>query len=598
MKQKLREEISNEYKWNLEAIYKNKEEFEDELKKIEQEIDKIDKYKDILMESSSNLLECLELDTNISRRLSKAHTYANCYFDSDTGNASYQEMLGKVNNLYQKYSEKISFIEPSILKCDYNTIQKYMEEAPALKSYERNLKEIYRFKKYILSDNEEKLISNLEKALDSSSTTYESLTDTDMTYGNIIDENGESVELTDSNYNKYIKSNDRRVRKEAFDELYRVYSNFKNTICSTIKGNIEANTSIAKIRGYNSAIEASLFSDNIDVSVYNNLIDTVSNNLSSLFKYYDLKKKILGLDEMHLYDTYVSIINEKPREYTFDEAKELVKKALSVLGDKYINDLNNAFTEKWIDIYNNKGKRGGAYSGGSYDTYPYVLLNFEGTLNDVSTLAHELGHSMHSYYSRLNNSYQDSNYKIFVAEVASTVNELLLSKYLLKNTSDKREKLIILNNLLDLFKATIFRQTMFAEFEKNIYEKHEKGEILTAELLCNDYYELNKKYFGNSVYVDDEIKYEWERIPHFYYYFYVYKYATGLSAACYIVNGILSGSKDALDNYLKFLTLGGSMDPLDELKVAGIDMTKPEAILSAIHMFDEILEEFEQLYNA
>ena len=598
MKQKLREEISNEYKWDLEAIYKNKEEFEDELKKIEQEIDKIDKYKDILMESSSNLLECLELDTNISRRLSKAHTYANCYFDSDTGNASYQEMLGKVNNLYQKYSEKISFIEPSILKCDYDTIQKYMEEDPALKSYERNLKEIYRFKKFILSDNEEKLISNLEKALDSSSTTYESLTDTDMTYGNIIDENGESVELTDSNYNKYIKSNDRTVRKEAFDELYRVYINFKNTICSTIKGNIEANTSIAKIRGYNSAIEASLFSDNIDVSVYNNLIDTVSNNLSSLFKYYDLKKKILGLDEMHLYDTYVSIINEKPREYTFDEAKELVKKALSVLGDKYINDLNNAFTEKWIDIYNNKGKRGGAYSGGSYDTYPYVLLNFEGTLNDVSTLAHELGHSMHSYYSRLNNSYQDSNYKIFVAEVASTVNELLLSKYLLKNTSDKREKLIILNNLLDLFKATIFRQTMFAEFEKNIYEKHEKGEILTAELLCNDYYELNKKYFGNSVYVDDEIKYEWERIPHFYYYFYVYKYATGLSAACYIVNGILSGSKDALDNYLKFLTLGGSMDPLDELKVAGIDMTKPEAILSAIHMFDEILEEFEQLYNA
>ena len=598
MKQKLREEISNEYKWDLEAIYKNKEEFEDELKKIEQEIDKIDKYKDILMESSSNLLECLELDTNISRRLSKAHTYANCYFDSDTGNASYQEMLGKVNNLYQKYSEKISFIEPSILKCDYNTIQKYMEESPKLKSYERNLKEIYRFKKYILSDNEEKIISNLEKALDSSSTTYESLTDTDMTYGNIIDENGESVELTDSNYNKYIKSNDRRVRKEAFDELYRVYSNFKNTICSTIKGNIEANTSIAKIRGYNSAIEASLFSDNIDVSVYNNLIDTVSNNLSSLFKYYDLKKKILGLDEMHLYDTYVSIINEKPREYTFDEAKELVKKALSVLGDKYINDLNNAFTEKWIDIYNNKGKRGGAYSGGSYDTYPYVLLNFEGTLNDVSTLAHELGHSMHSYYSRLNNSYQDSNYKIFVAEVASTVNELLLSKYLLKNTSDKREKLIVLNNLLDLFKATIFRQTMFAEFEKNIYEKHEKGEILTAELLCNDYYELNKKYFGNSVYVDDEIKYEWERIPHFYYYFYVYKYATGLSAACYIVNGILSGSKDALDNYLKFLTLGGSMDPLDELKVAGIDMTKPDSILSAIHMFDEVLEEFEQLYNS
>lgn len=597
MKQKLREEISNDCKWDLEAIYKSKEEFEKELQEIEIEIGNITQYKDILMDSSTNLLNCLELDTNISRRLSKAHTYANCHFDSDTGNASYQEMIGKVNNIYQKYSETISFIEPAILKCDYSTIEKFFVEEPKLKSYERNLKEIFRFKKYILSDNEEKIISNLEKALESSSTIYESLTDTDMTYGNIIDENGESVELTDSNYNKYIKSNDRRVRKDAFLELYRVYSSFKNTIASTITGNIEANVSIAKIRGYNSAIEASLFSDNISIDVYNNLIDTVSNNLSSLFKYYDLKKKILGLDEMHLYDTYVSIINEKPREYSFDEAKTIVKDALSVLGDKYINDLDNAFSQKWIDIYNNKGKRGGAYSGGSYDTYPYVLLNFEGTLNDVSTLAHELGHSMHSYYSRLNNSYQNSNYKIFVAEVASTVNELLLAKYLLKNTSDKKEKLIILNNLLDLFKATIYRQTMFAEFEKNIYDKHEKGEILTAELLCNDYYELNKKYFGNSVVVDEDIKYEWERIPHFYYNFYVYKYATGLSAACYIVNAILSGSKDALDNYLKFLKLGGSMDPLDELKVAGVDMSKPDVILSAINMFDEILDEFEQLYN-
>lgn len=597
MKQKLREEISNDCKWDLEAIYKSKEEFEKELQEIEIEIGNITQYKDILMDSSTNLLNCLELDTNISRRLSKAHTYANCHFDSDTGNASYQEMIGKVNNIYQKYSETISFIEPTILKCDYSTIEKFFIEEPKLKSYERNLKEIFRFKKYILSDNEEKIISNLEKALESSSTIYESLTDTDMTYGNIIDENGESVELTDSNYNKYIKSNDRRVRKDAFLELYRVYSSFKNTIASTITGNIEANVSIAKIRGYNSAIEASLFSDNISIDVYNNLIDTVSNNLSSLFKYYDLKKKILGLDEMHLYDTYVSIINEKPREYSFDEAKTIVRDALSVLGDKYINDLDNAFSQKWIDIYNNKGKRGGAYSGGSYDTYPYVLLNFEGTLNDVSTLAHELGHSMHSYYSRINNSYQNSNYKIFVAEVASTVNELLLAKYLLKNTSNKKEKLIILNNLLDLFKATIYRQTMFAEFEKNIYDKHEKGEILTAELLCNDYYELNKKYFGNSVVVDEEIKYEWERIPHFYYNFYVYKYATGLSAACYIVNAILSGSKDALDNYLKFLKLGGSMDPLDELKVAGVDMSKPDVILSAINMFDEILDEFEQLYN-
>lgn len=595
--QKLREEISSEFKWDLDVIYKEEKEFNEELEKLSTLISKLKDFKGNLMDSASNLYNALELENSISRTLSKAHTYANCHFDADTGNSKYQEMLGKVDNLYQKFSNEVSFMEPTILKSDYEKIEQFYEEEPKLKDYEINLKETFRYKKHTLSEDEERIVSNLDKALTSSSKTYEALTDTDLTHGFITDENGEKVELTDSNYNKYLKSNDRRVRKEAFETLYKTYSNFQNTISSCLTGDIEGVSSIAKIRKFNSSIEASLFNDNVSIDVYNNLINTVSNNLSSLFKYYDLKKKMLGLDEMHLYDIYVSIINEKPKEYSFDEAKNLVLSALSIFGDDYINNLNKAFEQKWIDIYNNKGKRGGAYSGGSYDTYPYVLLNFEGTLNDVSTLAHELGHSMHSFYSRKNNSYQNSNYKIFVAEVASTVNELLLAIYMLKTSNEKREKLIILNNLLDLFKSTIYRQTMFAEFEKNIYEKHEKGEVLTANSLNEEYYRLNKKYFGDNVYVDEQIKYEWERIPHFYYNFYVYKYATGLSAACFIVNNILNNVEGAKEKYLKFLTLGGSLEPLDELKVAGVDMTKPEVVLSAIKMFDEILDEFEQTYE-
>lgn len=593
--QKLREEINSEFKWDLDVIYSSLEEFNKDLENIDELIDKIKEFKDSLMDNANNLYNALELENTISRKLSKAHTYANCHFDADTSNPKYQEMLGKVDNLYQKFSRSVSFMEPTILKSDYETVEKFYEEESKLKDYEINLKETFRYKNHTLSEDEEKIVSSLDKALTSSSKTYEALTDTDLAHGTIIDENGKKQELTDSNYNKYLKSNDRRVRKEAFETLYKTYASFQNTISSCLTGDIEGVSTLAKIRKFNSAIEASLFNDNVSINVYNNLIDTVSNNLSSLFRYYNLKKRMLGLDEMHLYDIYVSIVNEKPKEYTFEEAKQLVLSALSIFGDDYINNLNKAFDQKWIDIYNNKGKRGGAYSGGSYDTYPYVLLNFEGTLNDVSTLAHELGHSMHSFYSRKNNSYQNSNYKIFVAEVASTVNELLLAKYMLKTSTEKREKLIILNSLLDLFKSTIYRQTMFAEFEKDIYEKHENGEILTSDSLNEHYYKLNKKYFGNDVYVDEQIKYEWERIPHFYYNFYVYKYATGLSAACFIVNNILNNVEGAKENYLKFLTLGGSLDPLDELKVAGVDMTKPEVVESAIKMFDEILDEFEQI---
>lgn len=594
MNQKLRSELSDEYKWDLTKIYSNKELFEKDIEKANGRINEIKNLKNI-MENAESLYDCLNKQYETARLLDKLYMYSHLSLDEDTTNTKSQEMVGKLKNLYKDFDEATSFIRPTLLKYDYSKIENFYENCVKLKEYEVVLKDIYRYKNHTLSENEEKIVSNLSKALSSSSSTYENLTDSDMFFGKIKDEENNEIELTSSNYSKYLKSKDRRVRKEAFDLMYKTYSQFKNTITSTYSGDIEVNCELAKIYNFKSALEASLFSDDINVEVYDNLIKTVSNNLEPLYKYYKLKKEVLDLEELHLYDTYVSVVPEDSKEYSFEEAKNLVKTALSVLGNKYTKDLDKAFEEKWIDVYNNKGKRSGAYSSGSYDTNPYVLLNYEGTLNDVSTLAHELGHSMHSYYSRCNNSYQNSNYKIFVAEVASTVNELLLAFYQLNNTNDKTEKLTILNNLLDLFKATIYRQTMFAEFEKEVYKKHENNEILTYEVLNDLYYKLNKKYFGENVIVDEYIKYEWERIPHFYYNFYVYKYATGLSAACYIVDNILKNENNMKEKYLKFLTLGGSMSPLDELKVMGIDMTDSIVVESAIKMFDKILNEFQEL---
>ena len=448
-----------------------------------------------------------------------------------------------------------------------------------------------------MSEFEEKMLSTLSGALSNSEDIYDVFTNSDMSFGTIKNENNEDIELSDTNYSKYIRSKDRRVRSDAFKLLLTTYSKYQNTFAKIISGDVKSSVAIAEIKKYPSALEASLFSDNIDKKVYDNLIGSVHENLEPLYHYFELKKQMLNLDELHLYDTYTSVIPSDTKEYTFDEAKDIVINALSVLGDNYINDLKKAFTERWIDIYPNKGKTSGAYSSGSYDTNPFILLNFNGTLNDVSTLAHELGHSMHSYYSRRNNPYQYSNYKIFVAEVASTVNELLLANYLLKNSTDDKLKLVVLNDLLDMFKGTIYRQTMFAEFEKKMYDIEESKDVITHEVLSNIYYDLNKLYFGEKVVVDNEIRYEWMRIPHFYYNFYVYKYATGLSAACHIVKRILNNEENALADYLTFLSSGGRDYPLNELKIAKVDMTEKCVVDSAIDMFKEYLNEFETLYK-
>lgn len=598
MKEKLRNEIEENDKWDLTVLYSNIEEWEKDYESLKNEIPSLEEFKNHLLDDAKTLLLYVKKVYELDRRLEKVYYFAHLNYDAETMNSKFQELDGKVLNLFQSMAVATSYVEPELLKGDYSLIEKFYKEEPELEEYKNTFIEIFRYKKHILTEKEEKILSKLSNVLSASSDIYEKLTDTDLELGTITDEDGNTIKLTDSNYNKYVSSSDRRVRKEAFNTMYDGYKSVINTTSRTLYSEVEGSVALANLKNYDSAIEASLYADNVNVDIYNNLIDTVNENLHVLFKYYDLRKKVLVLDELHLYDIYANLISSENKDYTFEEAKGIVLESLKPLGEKYVEDASKAFSERWIDIYPNKSKRSGAYSSGGYDTYPYMLLNFEGKLNNVSTLAHELGHSMHSYYSKLNNSYQDYGYKIFVAEVASTVNEILLCKYLLSKTDDKDTKLSILNKLMELFKGTIYRQTMFAEFEKDIYEMVENDEVLTPEVLCSHYYDINKKYFGNNVIVDDEIKYEWSRIPHFYYNFYVYKYATGLSAACYIVDAILSDKEGARESYLKFLSLGGSMYPLDELKVAGVDMTNKEVIKSAIDMFNDTIDEFEKVYNS
>ena len=596
-KVKLRSEISDEYKWDLTSIYKTDEDFYKDLKEVSNKSKEITKFKDTFTNSGKDLYDILKFDEEIDKKINHLYMYAHLNKDSDTTNTKYREMYEKVENVMLDYEEKVSFFTPKLLKIDYSKIEKYYKEYALLKEYEFTLERIYRIKEHSLSETEERIMSKYSKIASFPEEVYSTFISSDITFDNIKDENGNEVELTDSNFSVYIRSKDRRVREEAFQTLYNGYKKYKNSISLMLSNDIAVSNVISSTRKYKSSMDAALFSDNVAPEVYKNLVDTVSDNLHILYKYLDVKKEVLGVDELHLYDVYASLTDTVNKHYTFDEAKEIVLETVKVFGEDYLNTIKKAFDEKWIDIYPNKGKVGGAYSSGSYTTNPYILLNFQGQQTDVSTLIHELGHSMHTYYSKENNPYQYSHYRIFVAEVASTVNELLLSYYLYDHASDDKEKLDILNKRMELFRTTIFRQTMFASFEKELYEKAQAGEVLTSDLICDTYYELNKKYFGKDVVVDNEIRYEWERVPHFYYNFYVYKYATGLSAACDIVTRIRNKEENATENYLKFLKTGGSMYPLDELKVAGVDLTKKSVIENAINMFDETIEEFKKVYK-
>ena len=595
-RQKTRNEIDEKYKWDLTTIFKTEKEFLDFYDVVKAEINKVDNYKNRLTESADKLYEYLEFSDNLERRLNKLYYYAHLKFDEETTLVNSQKNYNIVNNLMDDYSRKTSFAIPELLETSYDIILRFIKEYPKLEQYRFNLECIYRYKDHTLDKKSEELLANFSKVLSNPEESYSALVDSDMTFGTIMVD-GKEVELTSSNYSVYLRSEDREVRKSTFNTLHQKYADFKNTITTNFKGNIEGLIKLAKIRNFNSTIDAALFSDNISVDIYNNLIDTISENLDVCYKFFDLKKKSLKLDEVHNYDLYTDMESVGSKNYTFEEAKNIVLKALEPLGEDYLEILNKAFEERWIDVYNNKGKRSGAYSSGFYDTNPFLLLNFEGKLDDISTLAHELGHSVHTFYSCKNNTYNNSSYKIFVAEVASTVNELLLAKYLLKNSKDDSEKCHVLNQLMELFKATIYRQVMFAEFERDIHKKLEDGEPLTHESISDYYYDLNKKYFGDEVVLDDLIRYEWERIPHFYYNFYVYKYAIGLSSACLIVENILSGKDKNAENYKKFLKAGGSDYPVNELNLAGVDINSKELIVSAVHMFDEFIEEFKNLKN-
>jgi len=589
---KERREVPKEFQWNLERIFKTDEEFQKEIKAVRKQIDEFAKLEGHTTENAKTFYRSITAGNEIERRLNKMYTYASMKSDEDVANTENQAKKEQVVNLYNYASSKMYFQTPELLNTEKEVIESFYQAEPKLLEHKTNIEEVYRYKPHTLPKEEEKLLSSLSSAFGNDETTYGYLTDSDLDFGTIHDENGVEVPLTDTNFSIYIKSPKREVRKEAFERLYKVHKQFQNTITATFNGAIKQNVAMAHIKHYKTSFEAALFGDELDPKVYNTLVSSVRNHLDILHDYYRLRKEVLNLKELHLYDVYTNLVPDTDTKYPFETASRLVLDALKPLGDAYINDLKQAFTEGWIDIYPNKNKRGGAYSSGSYDTMPYVLLNYQDKLDDVSTLAHELGHSMHSFYTRKNQPYQYGDYPIFVAEVASTVNELLLAKHMLKVSTNKNERLAILNQLLELFKGTIYRQVMFAEFEKYAYDLVEQDEVITPDKLCKKYYELNQDYFGSDVVVDKEIAYEWEKVPHFYYHFYVYKYATGISAACHIVEGILSGDEAKRDAYLKMLANGCRENPLNTLKIAGVDMTDKEVYESAIRMFADTIEEF------
>ena len=588
-----RNKIDSRYQWDLSKIYESIDDFMVDIDFVRGKLSEFSKFEGITYDENS-LYEVIDLCMNVSRVLEKLQAYTSLLCDEDTSINKNQELKEDINNLISEYSKASYFVDTDILKMEYSDIEEMYKKNDKLLEYELYFKEMFRYKEHTLSNDEERLLSNLSLTFGNNYESYELLKDSDMIFPD-FNVDMEDYELNNSNYSLYIESDDRDIRRGAFDTLYDTYRQYKNVFASLLTSNIKEEVSMAKIKKYDSAMDASLYRDELDKTIYNNLVTTVNDRIDVLHKYYDLKKRVLKIDELHLYDVYANLIKRDDFKYEFDNACKIVEGAVSVLGDEYVNIFKDGVKNRWIDVYPNRGKRTGGYSSGSYDTYPYILLNYQDKYDDMSTLAHEMGHSIHSYYTRENNPYQYGHYSIFVAEVASTVNELLLAKYVIKNSNDKEEKLFILNRMMELFRATIYRQTMFAEFEKNIYEMIEDSKPVTADILGEEYYRLNEIYFGKNVSIDDAIRYEWERIPHFYYNFYVYKYATGLSAACYIVTSLLDG-KISSEDYINFLKCGKSKSPLESLKITGVDLSDRSVIESAIDMFDDTIKEFEELY--
>jgi oligoendopeptidase F len=590
-----RSEIADEYKWALEDMYPNDQVWEEDARQAKEWIEKIRTYKGTLGSSGKRLLEVLQLQDDIHRIVQKLYVYAHMRRDEDTANPHYQALSDRSSSLSVTASEASSYIVPEILSLDAETLNRFINEEEGLELYRFQLEEITRQREHFLSPAEEQILAQAGEIAHGPQTVFGMLNNADITFPTIRDENGQEVELTKGNFIHFLESRDRRVRKDAYNALYSSYRKHKNTLAALFHASVKKDVFYARVRKYNSALEASLDVDNIPTEVYNNLIATIHEHLPLMYRYVSLRKKVLGIEDLHFYDLYVPIVQEVDIKVPYEKAKELVAEGLKPLGEEYIKILEEGFSSKWIDVYENQGKRSGAYSWGAYDVHPYVLLNYQETLDNAFTLAHEMGHAIHSYYTNKNQPFTYADYTIFVAEVASTVNESLLIDYMLKKTTDPREKLYLLNHYLEQFRGTVFRQTMFAEFEKITHEKVEAGEALTPEQLCAIYRELNEKYYGPELVLDENIEIEWARIPHFYNAFYVYKYATGFSAATSLATQILEEGQPAVERYLGFLKAGSSDYSINLLKKAGVDMTTPQPIRDALGKFKQLLDELEQL---
>ncbi|GAY75873.1 oligoendopeptidase F [Sporolactobacillus inulinus] len=590
-----REDIPVEETWDLEAIYPSVAAWEQAFEKVKELIAEAEQFKGKIGESADSLYALLKKQDEVTELLYKVYVYAHMKNDENTANATFQALHDRASSLAAVAGSKLAFIVPEILAIDPKRLNQFVEGSTSLQLYRHALDEIIRTRPHVLDSEKEALLAAVEEVTDASSTTFGMLNNADLKFPTIKGEAGQDVEITHGRYGTLMESENRQVRKDTFEGVYKTYGAFKNTLASTLSGQIKRDSFYANARKYTSAREAALFRNDIPEAVYDNLIKTIHEHLPLMYRYVALRKKALQVDELHMYDLYAPLVPNAKIKVTYDEAKEIVLKALAPLGEDYLDSIRDGFKKRWIDVRETQNKRSGGYSGGSYGTMPYILLNWQDNIDSMFTLAHELGHSMHSYYSRTSQPYPYSDYSIFVAEVASTCNEALLNHYLLNHTDDKKRKLYLLNNQLEGFKGTVFRQTMFAEFEHIIHEKVRAGEALTADLLTETYYSLNKTYFGPDIVVDPQIGLEWARIPHFYYNYYVYQYATGFSAASALSAQILQEGTAAVERYKNYLKSGSSESPIEILKKAGVNMAEPKPVQQAMDVFANVLDETERL---
>lgn len=590
-----RDQVAVADTWNLDLMYADREAWETDLALAQEMGKKLSGREGRVCASAQDLFDTLREQTELYRKLGHLGVYVGCLSDQDTANDTHQEMSQRFNSIIAGIGSSISFITPEILELEPKQLDSFYQQCPDLEAYRIDLEDTLRLKPHILSKEMEKLLADASEICNNPDQTYSIFSNADMKFPEVEDENGEMVQITHGRFVPLEESTNRRVRRETFEKLYGVYKQYSRTLASIYSGQVKQLIFQAQARHYNSTLEAAVDAVNVSPQVYKNLVDTVNKNLDKMHRYVRLRKRLLGVDELHMYDIYTPIIAGVSKNIPFVEAKETVLKALAPLGEDYLQVVREGFENRWIDVYENEGKRSGAYSTGSYDSYPYILLNYTGNMDNMFTLIHEMGHSMHTWHSNHAQPPMYAHYRIFVAEVASTCNEILLMEYLLAHTTDKKERAYLLNHYLDSFKGTVYRQTMFAEYEMITNQMAEQGQSLTAEALTKVYYDLNCKYYGPDMVSDPEIGVEWARIPHFYYNFYVYQYATSFSAAVAIARNILKEGAPAVERYKKFLSGGCSMPPVELLKIAGVDLTTAQPIQDALDVFGQVIEELEEL---